>query len=234
MSDVSATAIVTEETTRLFGAELIVYDRHSRCLLIDGDYELAMKEINSLESSGTSPSGTEKSSRIANTSWSTLDSPSTTPPLSILAHGPMLKFRLEWANDPISALVDRLDKSINPPSYSNSLHFFFLNRPKPYVAVASTQSSDKSSSSTSSNSSVEKNQIHSSDEPMIVRYQFLYNASRRQQTETRNDFRCPWCSLHCLQLPALLKHLRLCHSRFNFSHVVRMLFISITISILRH
>jgi polycomb protein SUZ12 len=126
VSDVSATAIVTEETTRLFGAELIVYDRHSRCLLIDGDYELAMKEINSLESSGTSPSGTEKSSRIANTSWSTLDSPSTTPPLSILAHGPMLKFRLEWANDPISALVDRLDKSINPPSYSNSLHFFFL------------------------------------------------------------------------------------------------------------
>lgn len=89
--------------------------------------------------------------------------------------------------------------------------------------MASTQTSEKSSSSTSSNSSVDKNPNNNSDEPMIVRYQFLYNASRRQQTETRNDFRCPWCSLHCLQLPALLKHLRLCHSRFNFSHVVRKL-----------
>ena len=112
VSDVSATTVAAEETTRLFGAELIVYDRHSRCLLIDGDYELAMKEINPSETNGSSPSGTEKSSRIANTSWSTLDSSSTNLPLSVLAHGPMLKFRLEWANDPISALVDRLVYSI--------------------------------------------------------------------------------------------------------------------------
>ncbi|XP_057370743.1 polycomb protein SUZ12-like [Daphnia carinata] len=199
LSDASLTTGMMEETTRLFGAELVVYDRHSRCLLIDGDYELAMKEITSPEPNGTSPGGSDKSMRLANASWSTVDSSHTAPPLNILIHGPMLKFRLEWANDPISALVDR---------------------PKPYVASASTQTTDKSSSSTSSSSSsVEKSQINSVDEPTVVRYQFLYNASRRQQTETRSDFRCPWCSLHCLQLPALLKHLRLCHSRFNFSHV---------------
>lgn len=120
VSDVSATAVGTEEKTRLFGAELIVYDRHSRCLLIDGDYELAMKEIHSTESNGTSPSGVDKSSRMTNTSWSTLDSSSTTPPISVLAHGPMLKFRLEWANDPISALVDRLVYA-----YQSSLPYFF-------------------------------------------------------------------------------------------------------------
>lgn len=107
ISDASPPTIVAEETTRLFGAELVVYDRHSRCLLIDGDYELAMKEITSPEPNGTSPGGSEKSLRLANASWSTVDSSHTTPPLDILVHGPMLKFRLEWANDPISALVDR-------------------------------------------------------------------------------------------------------------------------------
>lgn len=56
------------------------------------------------------------------------------------------------------------------------------------------------------------------EEKVCVRYQFLYHSNRRQQTEARYDLHCPWCSLHCRQLPSLLKHLRLCHSRFTFSH----------------
>lgn len=109
LSDVSATTV--EDASRLYGAELVVYDRHSRCLLIDGDYELVMKEINSSETNGTSPNPpSEKSPRNkGNASWSTLDSTNTAP-LSILTLGPMLKFRLEWANDPIPALVDRYVK----------------------------------------------------------------------------------------------------------------------------
>lgn len=106
LSDVSATAIGAEDISRLYGAELVVYDRHSRCLLIDGDYELVMKEINSSETNGTSPNASDKSPRKGNASWSTLDSTNTAP-LNILTLGPMLKFRLEWANDPIPALVDR-------------------------------------------------------------------------------------------------------------------------------
>jgi polycomb protein SUZ12 len=34
-----------EEAHKLFGGELIVYDRHNRCLLVAGDYELALSEI---------------------------------------------------------------------------------------------------------------------------------------------------------------------------------------------
>ena len=53
-----------------------------------------------------------------------------------------------------------------------------------------------------------------------VTYQFSYNDNTRQQTDTRNDLCCPWCSLDCGQLYGLLKHLRLCHARFNFLYVV--------------
>ena len=58
-------------------------------------------------------------------------------------------------------------------------------------------------------------------EKFTIVYQFLYNNNSRQQTEARDDLRCPWCSLNCWTLYCLLKHLKLCHPRFNFSYVVR-------------
>ncbi|CAB4054292.1 SUZ12 [Lepeophtheirus salmonis] len=42
---------------------------------------------------------------------------------------------------------------------------------------------------------------------------------RRQQTEARDDLHCPWCSLNCMELYALLKHLKLSHPRFLFTYV---------------
>ena len=51
-------------------------------------------------------------------------------------------------------------------------------------------------------------------------YQFLYNNNSRQQTEAREDLHCPWCTLNCMELYALLKHLKLSHPRFLFTYVV--------------
>lgn len=56
-------------------------------------------------------------------------------------------------------------------------------------------------------------------------YQFLYNNNSRQQTEACEDLHCPWCSLDCGKLYSLLKHLKLCHSRFTFTYVVSTLHI---------
>lgn len=53
-----------------------------------------------------------------------------------------------------------------------------------------------------------------------VFYQFLYNNSTRHQNEARDDLHCPWCAINCVHLYGLLKHLRLCHARFNFIYVV--------------
>ena len=58
--------------------------------------------------------------------------------------------------------------------------------------------------------------------PQVTRivYQFLCNNNSRQQTEAREDLHCPWCSLNCLTLYGLLKHLKLSHPRFLFTYVV--------------
>lgn len=55
-----------------------------------------------------------------------------------------------------------------------------------------------------------------------LQYVFQYGNGElmRQQTEVREDLRCPWCSLLCPTLFGLLKHLRLSHPRFNFIYVV--------------
>lgn len=56
-------------------------------------------------------------------------------------------------------------------------------------------------------------------------YQFLYSNNSRQQTEPHRDFHCPWCpKLDCLNLYSLLKHLKLCHARFTFAYIVRIIF----------
>lgn len=51
-------------------------------------------------------------------------------------------------------------------------------------------------------------------------FQYGNGETMRQQTEVREDLRCPWCALLCPSLFALLKHLRLTHARFNFIYVV--------------
>ena len=54
----------------------------------------------------------------------------------------------------------------------------------------------------------------------LLLLKFLYNNNTRQQTEARDDLHCPWCTLNCRKLYSLLKHLKLCHSRFIFNYVV--------------
>jgi len=58
------------------------------------------------------------------------------------------------------------------------------------------------------------------EENVRVIYQFIYSNDGRQSTESQNDLRCPWCSINCLVLYSLLKHLKLCHPRFHFSFTV--------------
>lgn len=56
-------------------------------------------------------------------------------------------------------------------------------------------------------------------EKLQIVYQFVYNNNSRQQTEACEDLHCPWCTINLDQLYTLLKHLKLCHSRFTFTYV---------------
>ena len=55
-----------------------------------------------------------------------------------------------------------------------------------------------------------------------VIFSFLYNNNTLQQTESRAELVCPWCSLACRKLYSLLKHMSLCHPRFFFTYSVSL------------
>ena len=76
---------------------------------------------------------------------------------------------------------------------------------------------------TSKDISIEKFEGTKNNKAIV--YQFLYQNNSRQQTEACNDRHCPWCSLDCGRLYSLLKHLKLCHSRFTFTYVVSIVYL---------
>lgn len=117
---------------------------------------------------------------------------------------PKLKFRLAWTKEKCGDLVDR------PSALKND----------------------------ESNKENEPNQNHNGvmdvakiTEKIQIIYQFIYNNNSRQQMEPCENFCCIWCSLDCMGLYSLLKHLKLCHARFNFKYVPSNPAVRIDISI---
>lgn len=183
--------ILTEEI-KVYGAELIVYDKHNRCLLTNGEYELVLQEII-----------TSKGSPRKLCSWETFSSENKDKPIgpfAVFNKGPVLKFHLQWNDHPTNGSVAPPPSLITNLSLSsNHVDNHIINRPHKQTEKSVKESLEK-----------KKTRIF---------YQFLYNNNTRQQTEARDDLHCPWCSVNCLHLYCLLKHLKLCHSRFIFTYV---------------
>ncbi|XP_075225635.1 polycomb protein Su(z)12 [Lycorma delicatula] len=187
-----------------FGTDLVIYDKQNRCLLSDGDYELLLEELNTNPAAGTKVS-------TALTSWEYIgpikeEHGDHLTSFEKFSSGPTLKFRLQWSKEPITSIVDRpkplgqIDESLDNNSNKEN------NRPE--RTAAGTGKKCKNEETASAKTSKLK-----------IVYQFLYNNNSRQQTEACEDLHCPWCSLDCSTLYALLKHLKLCHSRFTFTYV---------------
>lgn len=167
--------ILPFEESKLYASELVVYDKHNRCLLSDADYELVLQEVTSATKSSPKKHSSWENVADLNESCGNLDS---------FIKGPSVKFKLNWSQKPSEQ---------------------FVERPKLYPIEE-----NKDNNVVSLNIKQEKLQIV---------YQFVYNNNSRQQTEACEDLHCPWCSLNCNQLYTLLKHLKLCHSRFTFTYV---------------
>ena len=116
----------------------------------------------------------------------------------MFAFGPTIKFKLAWK-----------DKAITP----------FQTRSAALIQRLSKQNRAKKAQDPLQQSPKEQPQQQTSNS-LRVFYQFIYNNNTRQQTEARDDFFCPWCSLDCVKLYNLLKHLKTCHSRFIFMYTV--------------
>ncbi|CAH0546506.1 unnamed protein product [Brassicogethes aeneus] len=166
---------VDNNNCKIYGAELTVYDKHSRCYLSDGDYDVIVQDY----------SANTKNAPKKYSSWENVDDlVETCGNLESFMKGAVLRFKLNWSPEASAKIVDR---------------------PKPYPLVENKENIPVANGKTP-------------DKLQIV-YQFVYNNNSRQQTEACEDLHCPWCSLNCDQLYTLLKHLKLCHSRFTFTYV---------------
>lgn len=173
--------ISIREEVKLYCSELTVYDKHNRCLLTDGDYELSLSEL--------CPSA--RGSPRKHSSWENMDDlQDNADSFDTFSKSPSLKFKLTWSQEQAGGLVDR---------------------PQPYNI---TDNKENVPSNTNNN-----NNTQNGNTGLQIIYQFLYNNNSRQQTEACEDLHCPWCSVNCGVLYALLKHLKLCHSRFTFTYV---------------
>ncbi|KAK7867008.1 hypothetical protein R5R35_006872 [Gryllus longicercus] len=203
------------DEVKLYGSELVVYDKHNRCLLTDGDYDLVLQEVQT----------TIRGSPKKHSSWETIGDIKDVSylecgPFEVFSKGPTLKFHLSWTTEPSNGLVDRpkplqaadpLDSSSNK---ENHPEFYPSNHAVTEHIIPKTEVTRCLAEE------LDQKPIIKSEEPRLqIVYQFLYNNNSRQQTEACEDLTCPWCSLDCVSLYALLKHLKLCHSRFTFTYV---------------
>nr|CAD7424807.1 unnamed protein product [Timema monikensis] len=199
----------TYEDVKVYQSDLVVYDKHSRLLLTNGDYVLGLDEV---VTHG-------KNSPKKHASWETINEIEMSKGVASFK-GPTLKFRLRWTSQPSSRFVDR--PKLLPDSSSDISNK--ENRPEHLNNGVSAMNNNVNSSPCSNMMQVRRN------EEVRVVYQFVYNNNCRQQTDFF-DLRCPWCSLDCGALYPLLKHLKISHSRMTFTYVPLQQFVRIDVGI---
>ncbi|KAH8335263.1 hypothetical protein KR074_001086 [Drosophila pseudoananassae] len=184
---------------KIFGSELILYEK-STGFITEGEYEAMLQPLNSSSIKSFSPK---------KCTWETM--PDSYIPLSVTydvyQQSPMLKFHLTLSNEPLPETISATELQ----RYVQHLD-----------AVAGCEMNHNNNNySNNNNCSGLKNGgvvCKSLPEHIQIVYNFMYSNNTRQQTEYTQELICPWCGLDCLRLYALLKHLKLCHARFNFTY----------------
>ncbi|XP_006017465.3 polycomb protein SUZ12 [Alligator sinensis] len=191
-----------EDGEKTFVAQMTVFDKNRRLQLLDGEYEVAMQEMEEC------PISKKRAT------WETILDGKRLPPFETFSQGPTLQFTLRWTGDtndkstaPIAKpLATRNSESLPQENKPSSV------KPTQTIAVKESLPADLQTRK-------ERDVLNEPRQKLRIFYQFLYNNNTRQQTEARDDLHCPWCTLNCRKLYSLLKHLKLCHSRFIFNYV---------------
>lgn len=233
---------------------MVIFDKHNRCTLSDGEYELTLTEC-------TNTAAPKIYSPKKHPTWEIIPEHCLDEfnkgenPLDDFTKSPTLKFRLSWTKDKYAETVDRpLPITIRKDDFitntkenggslnrsdsvtSSESNFTIVNGNSTSVGAATVPATSTQTNSNSNSNSIHKQNANAKaqiaangiNQSMVVKlhdiasriiYHFIYNNNSSQQTETFDNFNCPWCCLHCLNLYALLKHLKLCHARFNFTYV---------------
>lgn len=96
------------EGVKRYGSELIVYDKHNRCLLSDGEYELQLQEVQS----------STRSSPKKQSFWETFPAMTDCAAFDEINKSPSLKFRLAWTNEPDANAENKSANSDNKENQS--------------------------------------------------------------------------------------------------------------------
>lgn len=220
-------------TTKIYGSELVIFDKHSRCLLAEGEYELALSEILTATTKNSSPK--------KHTTWEVIPNDVNFEindkfdnRFDLFNKCPTLKFYLKWTNESCTGYVNKpKPKLLSSSTSSSSSTTKTTNKQIGETALVANDTEKEKNSSNNNNNTISSSKNNSSlaitnfsngnRSPAVERvqtvYQFIYNNNSRQQTEPCDDMHCPWCSLDCMTLYSLLKHLKLCHARFTFTYV---------------
>uniref|UniRef100_A0A7M4FRT9 SUZ12 polycomb repressive complex 2 subunit n=1 Tax=Crocodylus porosus TaxID=8502 RepID=A0A7M4FRT9_CROPO len=132
------------------------------------------------------------------------------PPFETFSQGPTLQFTLRWTGDTNDKSTAPIAKPLATRNSEKTKANYISFLPPPAV---------KESLPADLQTRKERDVLNEPRQKLRIFYQFLYNNNTRQQTEARDDLHCPWCTLNCRKLYSLLKHLKLCHSRFIFNYV---------------
>ncbi|XP_060067488.1 polycomb protein SUZ12-like [Ylistrum balloti] len=179
------------KTAIVYGSELVIYDRQKRCQLSDGDYEIVLKDLHA------------KVLPKKQASWETIMDGKAVGAFEVFNTYPTLRFTISWTDTA---------QDLHNTSGMLDAHQEFLSNNQYSSHILSNYNSGMKTSPKDAYQTTPKKRTR-------MFYQFLYNNNSRQQTEAKDDLHCPWCSLNCMQLYNLFKHLRLCHARFNFIYV---------------
>ncbi|XP_017070605.1 polycomb protein Su(z)12 isoform X2 [Drosophila eugracilis] len=185
---------------KIFGSELILYEKSSG-FITEGEYEAMLQPLNSTSIKSFSPK---------KCTWETM--PDSYIPLSltydVYQQSPMLKFHLTLSNE-------QLPDVISAPELQRYVH---LDAVSEMNHNNNNYSNNNNCSGLKSGGGGSSTLCKSTPEHIQIVYNFMYSNNTRQQTEYTQELNCPWCGLDCLRLYALLKHLKLCHARFNFTY----------------
>lgn len=194
---------------------MIVYEKNSGCIP-EGDYEAALQELNSSSIKSFSPK---------KRSWETL--PDNYIPITmkfdVFNQYPTLKFRLTWSPTELPKEISsqEMDKYCTFTEITNGVGCENTNTTNNNEQINHNNNCIKGTASTKNHNNNNNKSISkppAKTEKIQIVYNFLYSNNTRQQTEYTQEVICPWCGLDCMRLYSLLKHLKLCHARFNFTY----------------
>lgn len=190
-----------------YHAELPVFDKSGRNLLLNGLYQVsAFDPQDQRPSCGAHHWETlESEQRIQN--WADevnkhFISEEVSNPFVAFDKTPKIQLYIEWKREKMST------KFITRPAFLNEQQ---LNNNKENASINVPHDNGHYGFQ-------HKVEVVYAEEVMPYAYQFVMPNSK-QRFKERKDFICPWCSLNCIRMYSLMKHLKLCHSRFLFQLV---------------